>query len=58
MTRTRLLVALLVAVAIGLAAGWIATQVPAKQERTGDSAVEVRKQLQGGPAPTRQPTRQ
>jgi hypothetical protein len=54
MTRTRLLVALLVAVAIGLAAGWIATQVPAKQERTEDSAVEVRKQLQGRPAPTRQ----
>ena len=53
MTRTRLLVALLVAVAIGLAAGWIAKQVavPERPERTEDAPLDLRKQLKGEPPP-------
>ena len=55
MTRSRLIVALLVAVAIGLAAGWVATQkvIPAKQERAGESAVDLRKELHREQAPPR-----
>ncbi len=55
MTRTRLLVALLIAVAIGLAAGWIAKQkmVPDSQERAGDAVIDLRKQLRGDAAPPR-----
>ena len=55
MSRFRLLVALLIAVAIGLAAGWVATQnvIPAKQERAGESAVDLRKELHREPAPPR-----
>ena len=51
MTRFRLLVALVVAAAIGLAAGWIATHrvIPAKQEPAGESAIDLRKELHREP---------
>ena len=53
MTRPRLLVALLIAVAIGLAAGWFANRLWAAggQERAGEAAIDLRKQLRGEPAP-------
>jgi hypothetical protein len=52
MTRSRLLVALLIAVAIGLAAGWISKQVVSEgQERTEDAPLDLRKQLHGEPPP-------
>jgi len=57
MSRFRFFVALLIAVAIGLAAGWIATkrEMPAKQERAGQSAIELQKELHREPAPPPRP---
>jgi len=57
MSRFRLLVAVLVAAAIGLAAGWIATHraIPAKEEPTGQSAIDLRKELHRVPAPPENP---